>query len=130
MSRRRTLRALVLLTWCAGPALASLPAATADPHDKCAGHVCHCQRKAHCPPKRPAAKNFNQMPAASRSAGMTSRCNHDSDSLPVGSRSDTTIRPAQELGVDIEWQAVAATDSGHLNAGHTRLDPQPPRAAS
>jgi hypothetical protein len=25
---------------------------------------------------------------------------------------------------------VAATDSGHLNAGHTRLDPQPPRAAS
>jgi hypothetical protein len=126
MWRRRTVRALVLLAWCLEPSLAAASSATADPHDRCAAHACQCQRKGHCPPRRSAAKSCHE---AAPSAEMTSRCNHESDPLPVASRSDTILSPAHQLGVVLECESVHTGDSGHPNAGHTRLDPQPPKAA-
>ena len=124
---RRLVGASILLAWSVGPAMGTL-AAAADPHDKCAGHVCQCQRQSHCPPKRPAAKNCHE-DSARPACEMTSRCNHESDPLPVASRSDSILTRATEFSLVLEWQPTPAEGSPRAKAGYARLDIQPPRVA-
>jgi hypothetical protein len=131
MSCRRWVGASVLLAWFFVPALGALSAATRDPHGDCSGHVCQCRRQSHCPPKRPAAgKSCHEAAAGSRPCEMSSRCNHESDPLPVASRSDWLPSPVEELGPDVASGPAQAPLAAHPDAGHTRLDPQPPRLAS
>jgi len=129
MSWRRSIGALLLFAWCAGPALSSL-AATADPHHNCTDHACQCQRGC-CPPKKSAAKGCHETAeGSSRPCELQSHCKHETDRLPPASRFDTILSAKEQLGVDVAWQAVEAVPSGDVDAGHTRLDPQPPRVAS
>jgi hypothetical protein len=131
VSGRRWVGVSVLLAWCSVPTLDVLSAATADPHAAmCSGHVCQCRRQNHCPPKRTAAKDCHETPASSRPSEMTSRCNHESDPLPAASRSDSIQRPTEELTIDLESRPALAAIPAKPEAGHTRLDPQPPRLAS
>jgi len=130
MSCRQWVGASVLLAWVSVPALGVLSAAAGDPHAECSGHMCRCRRQAHCPPKRPAAKSCHEAPVNSRPCEMTSRCNHESDPLPVASRSDWVPSPIEEISPDLKTQPAGSPLAGHPKAGHTRLDPQPPRLAS
>lgn len=130
MSRRRLVAATVLFAWFATPAMAALSTATGSPHDQCSGHVCQCRRQNHCPPKRPEGKGCHEAPVSTRPCEMSSRCNHESDPLPVASRTDSILSPVEELRVDLASGPTAAALSAQPRAGHTRLDPQPPRVAS
>jgi hypothetical protein len=128
MSRRRFLSASILLAWLSAPTLGTLSAATRDSHDECSGHVCQCQR--HCPPRRPAGKSCHEDPGGARSYEMTSRCNHESNPPPGTTRSDSIPSPAQVLSPRLEWSPGHELSSARPEAGYSRIDPQPPRAAS
>jgi hypothetical protein len=60
---------------------------------------------------------------------MTGRCNHESDPLPAASRSDWIPSQVAELGLDLESLPAAAMLFAGPEAGHRRLDRQPPRLA-
>jgi hypothetical protein len=130
MVRRRLVSAIVLLPWSSSSALAVLHEAGADPHQGCAGHACECQRRSHCPAKRPAAGDCHGKPVDPRPCEMSSRCSHDGDSAPAAPHRDTILTPEVSLGSALGSQPRVASASAEAEAGHPRLDPEPPKSAS
>jgi len=129
MSWRRAVGASIVLAWFSVPALGALSAASGGDHDgRCSDHVCQCRQ--HCPPKRPAAKSCHDAAAGSRSSEMTSRCDHGTDGFTGTARSDSILVPAEELDPNLVSSPAPGPRRVGPEAGHPRLDRQPPRIAS
>jgi hypothetical protein len=129
MRARRLVGAFVLLAWFSVPALGVLSAATGDPHASCDDHVCQCRPKAHCPSKRPAGMDCHEA-TGSRPFTMTSRCNHEPEVVPLAVRSDSIPSPTEVVSVALASAPVRDNRFARPRAGHTRLDPHPPKLAS
>jgi hypothetical protein len=126
MLPRRLVGAAVLLVWLTAPVLAALPEPAS--HGACTDHVCACTAR-HCPPRRPAGESCHEGSGPASSA-MTSRCDHDSDPVPVALRTQGIPIPATEIHAGPEADRLGPAVSPRPAAGHRRFDPRPPKPAS
>ena len=128
MSRQRFVGLAMVVAWLAAPGLQAWAAHGDHSDAACQGHACQCRR--HCPPKRTAAPDCHASAASSVPAKMTGRCTHDEPSAPAASRGDGL--PGQPVGLGLRLVSLPAPDPSPADplAGHSRIDPRPPRAAS
>jgi hypothetical protein len=128
MFKRRLVGVSILLAWLVAPAVQSFSAG--DPHDSCSGHVCQCQR--HCPPKKPAAtaKDCHGNETRTPPCELKSRCHHETAPASLAVHRESIPTAKEEPALDLVSVAVRPSRSQPPAAGHTRIDPRPPRLHS
>lgn len=128
MRRRRFVGLSLLIAWLIAPGAEAFAAFSHGPDDACHGQVCQCRR--HCPPTRPAEADCHGRSKAKAPCEMSSRCTHDNESAPIASRPEWLPSPTQALALFVASTSAPEQVSGEPVAGHSRIDPRPPRTTS